>query len=265
MALKAQLTTEEFAALNDSLKDYYRPTADGYALDVEGAEDVSSLKNALRRQQEENKRVREQMAKALDPYRDIDPEQARQALARMKELEEADLLKKGEVETLFEKRLAPIKQEHASQLKALQEQIAERDARLAEVMERYSKTARSALLAAACAAAKVDPDWVEYVELKAQPVWRLDEQGELTAFGPDQTPIFGKDGRKITPVEWILTHLAKEKPKILLQSSGGGAPGGAARSLGRDVVLSPTEALDVERYRAAKQQAERQGGRVVTQ
>jgi len=50
MALKAKITKEEFAKLNEAFKSEYIEDGDGYKLDVDGAEDTGALKRAKDRE-----------------------------------------------------------------------------------------------------------------------------------------------------------------------------------------------------------------------
>lgn len=85
MALKSKLTKAEFDKLSDELKKEYKEDGDGYALDVEGAEDTGALKRAKDRETQLRKEA-EQKAKELQDKIDASAD--------------IDARKKGDIETL---------------------------------------------------------------------------------------------------------------------------------------------------------------------
>lgn len=96
MALKKNLTKKEYEKLSESFQELYTENEDGsYSLDLEGDEDVSSLKRAkeheVAKRKEEAKKRREAEAK-LKEYEDSKAEQ-----------EEENDKKKGDIESLDKK------------------------------------------------------------------------------------------------------------------------------------------------------------------
>jgi hypothetical protein len=77
--------------------------------------------------------------------------------------------------------------------------------------------------------------------------------------------IYGKDTSKpVDMVEWISSR-QPEAPHLFKPSGGGGATGNATAANGKTIHLTPVEAKDPARYRAAKGQAAKIGGTIPPQ
>lgn len=260
--LKRKISQEEYEALSESRREDYIKGQDGYLLDDDGTEDVNGLKSALEKQKKEVRELKASLQEKADLYKDIDPEAARDALAKIRKLDEKSLLDEGKIEELFKQRLTNTQREHDAKIKALQADIDERNTKLSTLTQKLSHTSLAASLAKEATDARVDPDWFDYVYLKAQAQWRLDEAGELAPYDGDQV-IYGKEGKPMSMSEWIGV-LAKDKPKILLQSTGAGANGSSGRSSGKDIVLTPEQLQDPRNYAKARALAEKQGGEILS-
>jgi len=256
---KATLTAAEFETLPEAARDFYEPDGESYKLAADGLPDFAGLSRAKENERAETNRVRRELNELRERFKDLDPIQAREALEKLRGLEEKDLIKSGDLDQLWQKRLAPIQRGHQSQMEALQQQLKAAEEKYAALSETYTRTMRSKLITDAAAAEHVDPDWYEYVDLKAQHVWRLNETGALTAYGPDNAPLYGQKGEPLTPGEWIRAGLAKDKPKLLLASNGSGAPGGGQRAPSGNIRLTREQTLDLPTYLAAKERAAKLG------
>lgn len=96
MKRKALLTAEQYEALSDAEREDYLPFESKelpghYVLDVEGIGDVR-LENvgALKRAHEEQKRKVKQLEVAMQPFKDLDPAAAREAMAKVSEMDSWD-------------------------------------------------------------------------------------------------------------------------------------------------------------------------------
>ena len=254
--LKMKLNQDEYEALGEAQREYYVASGSGYILDADGVEDVGGLKSALEKQKKEVRELKASLQEKVELYKDIDPEAARDALAKIRKLDEKSLLDEGKIEELFKQRLTSTQREHDAKLKALQSDIDARNEKISALTQRLSKTALTAQLAQGATDARVDPEWFDYVNLKAQTQWRLDEAGELAPYDGESL-LYGKDGKPMTMTEWI-SVLAKDKPKILLPNAGGGASGSNGRP-GGQFVISREDARNNQKYEQAKQAAEKAG------
>lgn len=121
MALKAILTSDEWNALGDGLKSEYKQEGDSYLLDVtpvNGYElsDVTGLKSTMGKEIEKRKALEKQVVK----FKDIDPDRAREALAKLEELETLDPSKDVDkiANSKFEAAKAQLIRKHGEELEA---------------------------------------------------------------------------------------------------------------------------------------------------
>jgi len=95
----------------------------GFKLDAEGVEDVTGLKNSLTAVREELKTLKTDYNK----YKDLDPEKAREALRKIEELGDKDLLDAGKVDELVTRRTERMRMDFDSQVKALKGAVEEKE------------------------------------------------------------------------------------------------------------------------------------------
>lgn len=148
MAIKAIVTKLDDAP--EALREHYAEKdgkfylavepVDGYAL-----EDVSGLKSALGAERTE----REKLQAAVVKFKDIDPDKAREALAKLEELGSIDPAKEADklANTKFEAAKAQLLEKHS-------QEIGERDGRIKKLTDAMDKLVRQAAATAAIAEAK---------------------------------------------------------------------------------------------------------------
>lgn len=229
MTLK--LVLDSLDGLSDVQKSLYKKGEDGkFHLDVEGVEDVSGLKSALQKERDEVKTLKgsvKSLEEKIAIYKDIDdPEKAKEALQKIRDLEEKKLIEAGELEKVVENRTKLMKQDHDAQVQQLTKR--------AEEAEKTSANYKAQL-----ATAIIERGITDAVSEVGQPrkgamidiiqrgrnAWKLDDSGKPVALNPDGTTIFGKDGKApISMKEWA-ESLLTEAPHLFEESRGGGARG----------------------------------------
>lgn len=250
MALKAVL--DSLDGLSDDIKSLYVQKDDGkFHLDVEGGEDISGLKANYQKLLDEKKKLQDR----YKAYDDIDPAKAKEALDKLRKIEEKELLDAGEVDKVVEKRVELMRQDHQSQIQkmteaqdALTQENAKLKSRLSEaVIER-------GILDAVNAVGQPRKEALEDIVARGVKTWKLDDQGKPIPLKADGTTIYGKDGKlPMTMQEWA-ESLLESAPHLWLPSSGGGARGGLNRGnkggdLSREEVakLTPIEKAKLAR------------------
>jgi hypothetical protein len=250
--LKAILDAAAWGELPDYHQSLYTETADGkYRLNVEGLvpeAELTGLKNKKTELLDEVKALKAQVAK----FKDIDPEKAKEALAKLKELDEKKLFDEGKIDEIVEGRVQTMRSDFESQIKALKEnnqalkeELAAKDGRLKEVViDQAITTAYDEM------GVKIKPGALQDVLSRARGVWSLDEEGNPVAMDGDKK-LFGKDGENpLTVAEWAGGLMANAK-HLFEESSGGGSPNNRGKGSGPDLSkLSP-----VERLKAVRRQA----------
>jgi hypothetical protein len=226
MALKLKLKSKD--EVPAELVNLYVERDGAWHLDVEGAVDKAKLEEfratnvALMKERDELKQR----------FEGIDPEEVRKLADEKRRLEEAQQLKAGEVEKVFETRLRGVKGDLDKKLAGL---TSERDAlttRLTAIQidqAVVTEATKRGLRASAI------PD----ITSRARNTFRL-VNGVPQAFEADgQTARVGKDG--MTPLslaEWIDMQVS-EAPHLFESNAGGGAAGNGSGGAGNRSARNP--------------------------
>lgn len=124
MAIKAVVETTD--GLDDALKGLYVERDGKFVLDVEpvdgiALEDVTGLKTALGKE----RTTRETLEKQVIKFKDIDPDKAREALAKLDELAQIDPAKEADkiANTKFEAAKAQLLEKHTGEITTRDERI----------------------------------------------------------------------------------------------------------------------------------------------
>lgn len=218
MALKFKLKSKE--EVPAELVNLYVEREGGWVLDVEGAVEKAKLEEF----RATNVGLMKERDELKQRFEGIDPEEVRKLADEKRKLEEAQQIKAGEVEKVFEARINSVKSEWDKRLAGL---TSERDAltgRLtaiqidqAIVTEATKRGLRSSAI----------PD----ITARARNTFRL-VNGVPQAFEADgQTARVGKDGvAPLSLAEWI--DLQVSEAPHLFESNAGGGGGGATSQYG---------------------------------
>jgi hypothetical protein len=143
MPLRAVLPQDEFDALDDGLRDFYKPTqkGDAFVLDLEGIDDhptVKGLANTLRRFKEiepdatKLRAIKAENERLKGAWAELDPEETRAALERLEALESGEGGKDvaAQLESLrgaMERKMAKAVEAKDTEILAREQALAERD------------------------------------------------------------------------------------------------------------------------------------------
>lgn len=207
----------------------------------------------------EKKALQEQFASMQEQWKGLDPQAVRTIMNRLENDEEAKLLAEGKTDEVFERRTERLKADHAKQLAAFEAKIAELETSAATSADRVKRLTVEGGIRQAAAALNVVPSAFEDALARAMSVFNVDDEGKLHAADTDGGTIYGKDGKPISPSEW-LESMKEKAPHWFPAPSGGGAGGGQGRS--GSFTISRADARDVSKYRAAKEAAEKAGAQL---
>jgi hypothetical protein len=266
MGLKAVLASKgEVEALAEPLRTLYVERDGKFVLDADVEEHpaVGGLRSALAKEREGRGTLDKELNKLRKDIDGLDPVKAREALARVQELEDKKLIDEGKFEELVAQRTKRLQDDHATQISEFQKNVKERESQLAKLTEELSTERIDNALVLHATKAGVRPGALPDVINRARRVWRLVD-GVPTPTDGDKL-IYGKDPSKPLPMEEWLDGLRKGDGAHLFEGSGGGGASNTATSNGRNVVLTREQAKDPSTYRAARQQADKQGGVVQIQ
>lgn len=208
---------ENLEDVPDAYRDRYKEQNGRFHLEEIEVDDAAEIRGALERE----RRERREAKAALEKYKDIDPERAREALDKVQELEDRKLRDKGEYDQL-RKRL----QEQQTR------ELSARDTRISELekgLRQYQLTDK--VRAAALKAGVFPEDVDDVIKLTSD---RFDLQDGQIVVLEDGVPTSS------TPETFFSQTFKEQKPKFYAASGAGGSgapPGGSSAGAGRQKTI----------------------------
>jgi hypothetical protein len=217
MALKA--VVDKLEDVPEGAREHYKKGDDGkFRLDGEGfefTENVQGLKSAL-----EKERAAVKDLKAKDErFKDIDPDKAREALEELQKIQDKKLIDAGKIDDLLNERTTRMKDDFEKQIGDLRNENG-------TLKSSLNKVLIDDRLRAAAGKANVRTTAVDDVLLRGRAVFRLNENGVVTAYDGDKV-IYGKDAATPISIEDWLGELSWKAPHLFEASAGGGASSGS--------------------------------------
>lgn len=239
MALKA--TIKSLSEVDEAIRGLYVQQGDEYVLDV----DDSDLKSRIGEFRDNNIALKqeieklkgqvgnsEEMKALLAKYEGIeDPDAAREALNKIKQIEEKKLIDAGQLDQVVEQRLAERTDRMRKDFEGKIDQLTKVNT---EWEEKYSTThgrlsevlIDTALQQAVTGVAPIKKGALQDILSRGRRVWKLNEDGQPEARDDNGKIMYGKDGKEpITQEEWAQS-LLYDAPYLFEGNAGGGAGGG---------------------------------------
>jgi hypothetical protein len=264
--LKAKLTADEFKALPAVLQEHYKQEGDSHVLDADVVGDVSKLSKALESERGASGTLKQEIAKLKDQFKDLDPEKAREAMKRIQEIQDKELLDAGKVDELFKQKTERMLADHAAQLKAKDDIVTkvtgERDAYQGSLKKLRIDGQIREIAAKKGVKPEAIADAVARFTLLGVDGTLWDMDGDAIVAKKNGQIRYGKTAEQPMTFEEGFELLVKEAPHLFGESSGSGAHntnGNGARNVGNQFVISQDQARDPLAYRAAREQADKAG------
>ena len=250
MALKTQITSLD--EVDEALRPLYTKSGDGFVLDLDdGAykkkldefrnNNVDLLKqlDGFKGFTDELTALREQAEK----FKGLDPDTAREALEKAREISDQKLISEGKVEELLAQRVDRMRADFEGQVAALTEKAAKSETQGNQYKTKLTEVViDNTLQAAAAGVASVKQGAMKYVLSNGRSVWKLDETGNPVPYDSEGKVMYGKDADKqLTPQEWA-QGLLLEAPYLFEGSAGGGGQGNGADGSGGRVIQADDQA-----------------------
>lgn len=248
--LKTTIPTKaEFDALPDAVKGFYVEKDGKFLLDAD-FEDVGGLKSAL----DKERTGRSTLEKALKDLRtqlgDADPAKAREALAKLQEMEDQNLISQGKVEELLKSRTERLVQDYEGKLKGTSEKLTAAERRLAELVIDNE-------LRKVATAKKVRETAVEDFLERGRKVYRMVDGKAVPMKGDDI--VFGKKPNEPMSMDEWADAIVPTAPHLFEGSNGSGAQNDAKPGPAGAHSISAEDAKDRSKYLQAREAAAKAG------
>lgn len=260
MSLKVLLTSLD--DVPEPMRESYRRLDDGrYMLDIAGIDDhpdVRALKAAHEREKARRAgldtdvtSLRAELEKVAALNADLPVIQA--ALAKMRNAEEQELLKKGDLDELVARRTTAMKSDFERQLRTLTETAATRETEAKQAQHRLAETKVEQAIRDAAAKVGIRPTAITDAIARARNVFSYHDDAVVALDADGQVKV-GKDGKApMSPAEY-LASLEPDASHLFDVNTGAGARGGQGNGRGRDlgvVVIDPNDSAAIGRNLAA--------------
>lgn len=246
MALKAIVT--KLDEVPEESRALYTEKDGVFVLDIEGIEShpgAKALKNALDREKAERVKRQETidaLKKDAEAFKDLDPEKARDALAKVAEIEDKKLISEGKIDELVEAKVERMRADFDAQIKAKDGTIAELTGSSDKLTHELADIKIFSAIRDEALANGAKSEALDDIVNRGRSIWHLID-GAPTAIkvDTDDERMFGKTGDALTIQEWVGT-LAAEAGHLFEPNKGGGGGGGDQRSGDRGGVKFITQA-----------------------
>ena len=225
-ALKTKVDSLE--EVPESLQQYYEETGTGsYVLSIDGVPPQAQAKIAEFRDNNINlAKEKEELLERMKLYEGLDADKAREALAKLATMEEEELVRSGDVETLVQQKLAAAQNDHLKQLESLKSARDEAEKKAKINQAKLSEfIIQNKILEAVNNVAQPHQAAIPDILYRAKSQWRLAEDGSMYAVDEYGNKQYSKGGDElISPTEWS-KNLVENARHLFSASIGSQATG----------------------------------------
>jgi len=261
MAQQLPAKIENLEELPENLHDFYEEIeGGGYVLAIDGVPPSAQKKVAEFRDNNIalSNQVKE-FEERMKIFEGIDPEKAREAMDRLRAIEEKEMIDKGDVDSLVAGKLEEERRNYSKQLEALRKSKEEIEVQSRSYRNQLANTViENRILQAVQEVATPHQTAMQDILSRAKSQWRLGDEGDLYAVDESGSRIYNKAGDEgISPTEWA-KNLVQSANHLFQSSQGTGSLGSQQKSAirGKNNPWSP-EAFNVtEQSRMYRQNRE---------
>ena len=224
MALKLKI--DKLEDVSEDLRDMYEEGRNGgFEIKYDWLKDhpgVAKLRSTTNDVDKKRVDAEKALAALTEKFDGLDADAAREALKKIEDLGDKDLIDEGKIEELLEKKTERMRADFAAQLEAKDKALAEAEAKIEKSDQEISDYRIFDTIKEAALAKGARKDALGDIKNRAASIWRL-EDGKPAAMDDDGA-ILGKRGEPLTIEEWVDT-LASESAFLFEPNKGGGADG----------------------------------------
>ncbi len=214
----------DLTEIEAGLQSHYTKTDTGYVLDVNQDEYKNKL-NEFRNNNIQYQKTKQDALDSLAKFKDVDLEKYNSLLKKEDDIENQNLIKKGDFDQLLTKETDRLKTEYDGKINVLETGKQDADSKALTYKSQLDDLAINDAINKAVSEAGVPMKGaLTDIISRAKKVWVVNENGVAVA-KDGETLLFGKDGKAhLTATEWA-KDLMTTAPYLFEQNSGGGAPG----------------------------------------
>lgn len=221
--VKTKFIYTDPAEIPAALKPHYVESNGKWVLDVEGAVPKAQL--------DEFRDNNVALKAKIEAFGDLTPDRAKELIEKEKDFKAGNPKTKEEIEAAVQARVAEMKANHETALKAANDKAAKLQTDLeSHVIDRALIEAGTEL--------GLRPTATEDLTFRGRQSFRLDEHGRPVAKDKDGNTLYGPAGDPLTPKDFVAT-LTKAAPHLFDSSAGSGAGGSGNKNGGNAVNTNP--------------------------
>ena len=248
MALKSFV--KDLESVEEPFRSLYNKTDDGFLLSLDD-KDYKARIEEFRSNNLSLIKKKEELEKSLDKYKHVDLEkyeEAKEALERLEQDEEGQLIKQGKIDDVLKKRTESMRKDYEAQSTALKKQLST----TSEERDNYKKRLQELVVdveiqKAVSSIGSVRQGALSDVLNRAHKSWSLDEKGHMVPKNGDGEIIYGKKGDPLTIEEWA-SGLLNEAPFLFESAKGGGSEGGKKSQSTHKPKVDTSDPLEFGRH-----------------
>lgn len=261
----------EFDALPEPLRVLYKEEAGQFYLDADGLEDhtfARGLKGALDGERGEKTKTARELQALKDKLGDLDPDEAREALKKIRDMEEAATLNeipeklRPKFDEAVRLRVEALQKTWEAKEKSYAQKIARLEQDGQSLSGKLAEITIDGAVREAASKAGIHEWAIDDAILRAKQVYKL-KDGRPVPEKDGQVIFSGKSAGEPKPISEWLGEVVTERPGWLKPSVGTGAHNTGLSVTGSTVTLSRERARDPKAYQAAKEQAAKTGAELV--
>jgi len=249
MAQQLPVKLDTLDNIPEALHEYYEQTeGGGFVLAVDGIPPSAQKKVAEFR--DNNISLTNQLKEfeeKIKIFEGIDPDKAREALDRLRAIEEKEMIEAGDVESLVHQKLEEERRNYSKQMEALRKSKDELEQQSRHYKTQLANTViENKVMQAVQEVATPHQSAMQDILSRAKSQWRLNDDGELYAVDESGSRIYNKSGDEpISTHEWA-KNLTTQASHLFQSSQGTGSSGSFQKSniRGKNNPWSP-EAFNV--------------------
>jgi len=257
MALKALLKSLD--EVDEQFQSLYVKEGDVFVLAVDDTDYKQTLGEFRNNNIELTKKLQqaegasEELAalkEQVEKFQGIDPEKAKEAMDKIRNIEEKQLIDAGEIDTVIEQRVAQRVERMRADLEGKVNAATKRNEQLEAENGKYKGRLSevvidSALQQAVSNVAPIRKGAMRDAIARGREVWTLDENGQpvpMIKGANGKEVMYGSDGKTVLSMDEWAQSLAMEAPYLFEGNAGGGANGNLSGSEQKGVVKASDQA-----------------------